>query len=104
MSDWLEGQLSQHLRPVAAPEELGVRLGFARAKRRQFPRMAVAIAAAVVMMAGGLAANRGARYGEAVEFAAADRGAISVRLGHSGSTAPAVTQRQAVDCSVCHSL
>jgi hypothetical protein len=91
------------LKPVAAPEELAVRLGFARPKQRQFPRMAVAIAAAVVMMAGGLAANREARYGETVEFASADRGAISVWLGHSGTAMQGVGQRQG-DCSVCHSM
>ena len=37
MSDWLERELARGLAPVAAPEALGVRLGFARAKRREFP-------------------------------------------------------------------
>src|SRR5438094_6203750 len=83
MSDWLEGQLSRHLTPVTAPEELRVRLGFARAKRREFPRTILAVAAAVVvMMAGGLANER--RNSEAaVEFASSDPGAISVWLGHA---------------------
>lgn len=102
MSDWLEGQLTQHLKPVVAPEELGIRLGFVRPKRHQFPRMAVAIAAAVVMMAGGLAANREARNGGAVEFVSADRGAISVSLGHSANNAPLAVQR--TDCRACHTL
>jgi hypothetical protein len=102
MSDWLERELAQHLRPVAAPEELGVRLGFARAQRRQFPRMMVAVAAAVVMMAGGMAANRESRGGEAVEFVSADRGAISVSLAHSShGAAPSVQQ---ADCRACHKL
>jgi hypothetical protein len=102
MSDWLEGQLAQHLRPVAAPEELGVRLGFARRGTRQFPRMMVAVAAAIVMMAGGLAANREAPMDEAVSFVSADRGAISASLGHSGhSASPSVQQS---DCASCHSL
>src|SRR4051794_9722327 len=96
MSDWLEGQLSQHLSPVTAPEELRVRLGLARAKRREFPRMLLAVAATVVMMmAGGLAASRTTpldlqqvaaeelRNVEAVEFVSADPGAISVWLGHA---------------------
>jgi hypothetical protein len=102
MSDWLEGQLAQHLKPVAAPEELGMRLGFVRPRRHQFPRMLVAVAAAVVMMAGGLAANREARSGEAVEFVSADRGAISMSLGHSASTAQISVQR--ADCRACHTL
>ena len=102
MSDWLEGQLAQHLKPVSAPAELGVRLGFAHAERRQFPRMAVAVAAAVVMMAGGLAANREARNGEVVEFVSADRGAISVRLAHSSTGGQPNVQRS--DCRACHSL
>ncbi|MCU1238426.1 MAG: hypothetical protein JWP63_6393 [Candidatus Solibacter sp.] len=103
MSDWLEGQLTQHLRPVAAPAELGQRLGFAPRKRGQGPRMLVAMAAAVVMMAGGLAANREAPGDEAVRFEAADRGAISVRLGHSANSGTAVVQ-QSADCRACHSL
>jgi len=103
MSDWLEGQLTQHLKPVAAPVELGQRLGFTPRKRGQGPRMLVAMAAAIVMMAGGLAANREAPSDEAVRFEAADRGAISVRLAHpANSAAPAV--QQSADCRACHSL
>jgi hypothetical protein len=103
MSDWLEEHLSQHLKPVKAPEQLGVRLGFERAKRHQVPRMAVAIAAAVVMMAGGLAANREARNGEAVQFAAAD---LSARLGHAASTGAEKAPPMATEagCKACHSL
>src|SRR4051794_32146586 len=59
MSDWLERELARGLAPVAAPESLGVRLGFERARRREFPRVALAIAAAVVMIIGaGYAAGR----------------------------------------------
>jgi len=59
MSDWLERELARGLAPVAAPEALGVRLGFERARRREFPRVALAIAAAVVMIIGaGYAAGR----------------------------------------------
>jgi hypothetical protein len=101
MSDWLEGELSRNLRPVAAPEELRVRLGLAPAKRREFPRMVLAVAAAVVMMmAGSVAASRTAvlelrqidlrqvaadtaRNGEPLEFVSSDPGAISVWLGHA---------------------
>ncbi len=59
MSDWLERELARGLAPVAAPEALGVRLGFERARRREFPRVALAVAAAVVMIIGaGYAAGR----------------------------------------------
>jgi hypothetical protein len=96
MSDWLEGELSRHMRPVTAPGELRVRLGLAPAKRREFPRMVLAVAAAVVMMmAGSVAASRtavldlrqvaadSARSGEPLEFVSSDPGAISVWLGHA---------------------
>src|SRR5947209_1861862 len=102
MSDWLEGQLAQHLKPVAAPPQLAERLGFARPRVRQFPRMMVAVAAAVVMMAGGLAANREAPNYEAVQFVSADRSVTSVSLAHSAhSVAPMARQ---ADCGACHSL
>jgi hypothetical protein len=106
MSDWLEEQLSQHLHAVKAPENLAVSLGFERAKRHQVPRMIVAIAAAIVMMAGGLAANREARNGEAVQFAAADQGTIPVRLGHqaSGSAEKSSNLTTDASCGACHSL
>ena len=53
MSDWLERELARGLAPVAAPRRLGIRLGFAPAKRWEFPRLAVAVAAAVVIILGG---------------------------------------------------
>jgi hypothetical protein len=54
------------------------------------------------MLAGGLAANRESRSGEAVEFVSADRGAISVSLAHSShGAAPSVQQ---TDCRACHKL
>jgi hypothetical protein len=59
MSDWLERELSRALAPVAAPDALRIRLGFAPAKRWVFPRVALAVAAAVVMIiGGGYAASR----------------------------------------------
>ncbi len=59
MSDWLERELARGLAPAAAPDALAVRLGFGRAKRREFPRVALAIAAAIVMIIGaGYAAGR----------------------------------------------
>src|ERR1035438_8999056 len=53
MSDWLERELGRELAPVAAPEALGTRLGFAPAKRWEVPRLALAVAAAVVLVIGG---------------------------------------------------
>ena len=53
MSDWLERELASGLAPVAAPEALGTSLGFARAKRWEVPRLALAVAAAVVLVIGG---------------------------------------------------
>ena len=59
MSDWLERELARGLAPVAAPEALRIRLGLAPAKRREFPRVALAVAAAVVLIIGaGYAAGR----------------------------------------------
>ena len=59
MSDWLERELARGLAPVAAPEALRIRLGLAPAKRWVFPRVALAVAAAVVLIIGaGYAAGR----------------------------------------------
>ena len=60
MSDWLERELARGLAPVAAPEALGeFAWGLRRPKRREFPRVALAVAAAVVMIIGaGYAASR----------------------------------------------
>src|ERR1035437_11191434 len=71
MSDWperelareLARQLARELAPVAAPHILGIRLGFAPAKPWEFPRTALAVAAAVVMIiGGGYAAGRTAAF------------------------------------------
>jgi hypothetical protein len=70
MSDWLERELARGLAPMAAPDVLKIRLGFAPAARWEFPRMALALAAAVVMMiGGGYAASRTAAL-DSREFAA----------------------------------
>src|ERR1035441_7697886 len=53
MSDWPERELGRELARVSAPEALGTRLGFTRAKRWEFPRLALAVAAAVVLVIGG---------------------------------------------------
>jgi len=106
MSDWLERELSKDLAPVVAPQELGVRLGFAKAKRRVFPRTAFAVAAGIVMMmAGGVAASREARNGE-VEFVSVDRGAIAVWLGHQGGAGAERNTGASADvgCKACHRL
>ena len=106
LQDGLQEELGRHLTPVVAPEELRVRLGFAPAPRRAFPRILLAVAAAVVMMAGGLAANREARNGEAVEFVAANSGAVSVWLGHEAGAGGErrATHPSDAGCNVCHNL
>ena len=59
MSEWLDGELARELAPVAAPDSLGARLGFRPARRREWPRIMLAVAAAVVVLiAGGYAAGR----------------------------------------------
>jgi hypothetical protein len=63
MSDWLERELARNLTTVAAPESLGVRLGFTRPKRREFPRVALSVAAAVILIIGaGFAAGQSAAF------------------------------------------
>ena len=93
MSDWLERELARELAPVAAPGILGVRLGFAPAERREFPRALLAVAAAVVLViVGGYAAGRTAaldlrqlaarelRGARTAEFAATHPAAVAARL------------------------
>jgi hypothetical protein len=93
MSDWLERELAHGLAPVAAPDTLGIRLGFTLARRWEFPRVALAVAAAVVtIIAGGYAASRTAaldlrqlaarelRGAQTVEFASTDPVAIAAWL------------------------
>ena len=59
MSDWLERELARELAPVTAPGKLAAQLGFAPAKRWEFPRLGLAVAAAVAMVvAGSYAASR----------------------------------------------
>jgi hypothetical protein len=53
MSDWLERELSRTLAPVSAPDALRIRLGLAPANHREFPRMMLAVATAVLVIIGG---------------------------------------------------
>jgi hypothetical protein len=134
MSDWLERELASGLAPVAAPEALGTRLGFAPAKRWEVPRLALAVAAAVVLVIGGsyaasrtealdlrLAAGVSIRpaegeQGTGTRLVRCDGGAgrplqvnadrATVLLAHSGLERSAHTLAAApeADCHFCHSL
>lgn len=134
MSDWLERELARGLAPVAAPEALGTRLGFATAKRWEVPRLALAVAAAVVLVIGGSyaasrtealdlrwAAGVGVRPaqsepGTGARLVRCDGGAgmplqvnadkATVLLAHSGFERSAHTLAAApeADCHFCHSL
>ena len=129
MSDWLERELARDLAPVAAPPLLAIRLGLAPAKRWEFPRMALAVAAAVVLVIGGAYAasrtdaldlRREAGLDVAAEGAPVrcDRGSglplrvtapkATVLLAHAGSAgeipgrAPSATTE--AGCHLCHAL
>ena len=134
MSDWLERELGRELAPVAAPEALGTHLGFAAVKRWAVPRLALAVAVAVVLVIGGsYAASRtealelrrvagvGVRPAEGEPLTGArllrcDGGAglplrvnadkATVLLAHSGFERSAHTLAVApeADCHFCHSL
>jgi hypothetical protein len=130
MSEWLERELARELAPVAAPGGLGTRLGFAPAKRWEFPRLALAVAAAVVLIIGGsYAASRtealDLRWAAGVAIRPAEGGAGLLRcdggagiplqvnadkaivlVAHSGVERPAHTLAMApeADCHFCHSL
>jgi hypothetical protein len=134
MSDWLERDLARGLAPVAAPEALGTRLGLAPAKRWEVPRLALTVAAAVVLVIGGsYAASRtealdlrwtagvGVRPAEGEQQTSArvlrcDTGAgmplrvnadkATVLLAHSGFVRSAHTLAAApeADCHSCHNL
>jgi hypothetical protein len=134
MSDWLERELSRALAPVAAPDGLRVRLGLAPANHREFPRMMIAVATAVlVIIGGGYAASQsaaldlrresavGLRPAEAGERAVArlvrcdggaaipaqlSNGDAIVLLAHSSSDIPAhhLSAAPEAGCHLCHSL
>ena len=134
MSDWLERELGRELAPVAAPEALGTRLGFTAAKRWEFPRLALAVAAAVALVIGGsYAASRTEALdlrraadvairpaegepGNGARLLRCDGGAgmtlqvnadkATVLLAHSGFERSAHTLPPApeADCHHCHSL
>jgi hypothetical protein len=132
MSDWLERELTRGLAAVPAPELLATRLGFAPARRWEFPRVPLAVAAAVVLIiAGGFAAGqsaaldlrREARVNGSVSGAEAgarplrcDGGAASpaavnaarptVLLAHYAVETPVHAPVAAADagCHFCHSL
>ena len=132
MSDWLERELARGLAPVAAPEALRIRLGLAQAKPWVFPRVALAVAAAVVLIIGaGYAAGRTAALdlrqtevrelrftpsGELKSLARCDGGGsiplrmsagkATILLAHTGSEIPAhrLAATSEAGCGLCHSL
>jgi hypothetical protein len=131
MSDWLERELARGLTPVAAPEALRIRLGLAPAQPWVFPRVALAVAAAVVLIIGaGYAAGRTAALdlrqvearelrftpsGELESLARCDGSSIPLRmsagkatvlLAHTGSEIPAhrLAATSEAGCGLCHSL
>jgi hypothetical protein len=53
MSDWLDLELSHHLAPTEAPDELWGRVCAARAARRPAPHFALPVAAVVTLMLAG---------------------------------------------------
>jgi hypothetical protein len=134
MSDWLERELGRELTREAAPDALGIRLGFAPVKRWEVPRLALAVAAAVVLVIGGsYAASRTealdlrrtagvsirpaeGETGSGARLLRCDGGAgmtlqvnadrATVLLAHSGFERSAHTMAAApeADCHFCHSL
>jgi hypothetical protein len=134
MSDWLERELASGLAPVRAPEALGTRLGFAPRKHWEVPRLALAVAAAVVLVIGGsYAASRTealdlrrtagvsirpaeGETGSGARLLRCDGGAgmtlqvnadrATVLLAHSGFERSAHTMAAAPEagCHFCHSL
>jgi hypothetical protein len=133
MSDWLERELASGLAPVRAPEALGTRLGFAPRKHWEVPRLALAVAAAVVLVIGGSyaasrtealdlrwAAGVGVRPvegepGTGAHLVRCDGGAgmplqvnadkATILLAHSGFERSAHTlAAPEADCHSCHSL
>ena len=132
MSDWLERELARGLAPVAAPEALKVRLGLAQAKPWVFPRVALAVAASVVLIIGaGYAASRTASLdlrqiearelrisqpGELGRLARCDGGGsmpvqmtsgkATILLAHTSSETPVHTLAATSEagCHFCHSL
>jgi hypothetical protein len=132
MSDWLERELARGLAPVAAPEALRIRLGLASAKAWVFPRVALTVAAAVVLIIGaGYAAGRTAALdlrqrearelhitpsGELESLARCDGGGAmplrlssgkaTILLAHTSSEMPVhrLFQTNEAGCHLCHNL
>jgi hypothetical protein len=134
MSNWLERELGRELTREAAPDALGIRLGFAPVKCWEVPRLALAVAAAVVLVIGGsYAASRTealdlrrtagvsirpaeGETGSGARLLRCDGGAgmtlqvnadrATVLLAHSGFERSAHTMAPApeADCHFCHSL
>jgi hypothetical protein len=133
MSDWLERELARELAPVGAPEALGIRLGFAPAKRWEATRLALAVAAVVLVIGGSYAASRtealdlrwtagvGVRpaqgeQGTGARLVRCDGGAgmpllvnadkATVLLAHSGfeRSAHSLAAAPEADCHFCHRL
>ena len=134
MSNWLERELGRELTREAAPDALGIRLGFAEVKCWEVPRLALAVAAAVVLVIGGsYAASRTealdlrrtagvsirpaeGETGSGARLLRCDGGAgmtlqvnadrATVLLAHSGFERSAHTMAAAPEagCHFCHSL
>ena len=51
MTDWVDLQVAHHLGPVQAPEELWARIERPMPRRRTAPRLALAMAAVVAVIA-----------------------------------------------------
>src|ERR1035441_4680535 len=84
MSDWPERELGRELARGSAPEPLGTRRGFTRAKRWEFPRLALAVAAAVALVIGG---SYAASRTEALDLRRAADVAIRPAEGEPGNGA-----------------
>ena len=129
MSDWLERELARELAPVGAPEALGIRLGFAPAKRWEVTRLALAVAAVVLVIGGSYAASRtealDLRWAAGVGVRPVEGGArlqrcdggagiplqvntdkATVLLAHSGfeRSAHSLAAAPEADCHFCHRL
>jgi hypothetical protein len=84
MSEWLDLQLSHHLAPTKAPDELWNRVCAAR-RRREAPHVALPIAAVITLILAG-----------ALYFIARGQPAPSQYRGYTASAH--------TDCVACHTI